>query len=208
MKADYDKQKKKVTSQRSAVQTELKSLSWDDWLVRQAEQGDTQALGILRKRNQNRKRIAQALLTISDLETAETVVRANAKPKTLKNGDVLYRVNDGGLVTDGADGVHVTTVTEASTILALSLADERFKDKLLKVDGTDEFKRQVAKAAAMDGCSVTFADSVMESNRQMYVQARKLSQETADQKKIHDGRIRESELTSEGRERGKGIERS
>ena len=83
-----------------------------------------------------------------------------------RDGAITYRVADGGRVTDQAKQVRVDEVSVAATFLALSLASDRFGDRALVVKGTDDFKRQVAQLAAVEGMNVTFADPDMEAERQ------------------------------------------
>ena len=112
-----------------------------------------------------RRRITQTLLTIENLEEARDVMKAHFKPTVLKNGRVIYRARDGGIVSDEPTAISVPAVTEASTLLALSLADERFRGKALVVEGSDEFKLQVVKFSTLHGLSARFADPILERQR-------------------------------------------
>jgi len=72
----------------------------------------------------------------------------------------------------------VPEVTEASTILSLSLAHERFSGKALVVEGSDEFKLLVAKLSALEGVSTHLADPVLEKDRRCHVRANELAQQS------------------------------
>jgi hypothetical protein len=102
----------------------------------------------------------------------------------LKNGQVVYRAPDGGVVSDEATAISVPQITEGAVLkrhLHLSLADERFQGKALIVEGSDEFKLQVAKLSALEGLSIRLADPVLEEHRQRHIKAKELNQEAIKQ---------------------------
>ena len=88
-----------------------------------------------------------------------------------RDGRVIYRVADGGLVSDEAyaAGLRVNQVTAGAAFLALTLAVDRFGDRPLHVQGTEDFRRQVAQVAGIKGLGVTFADAGLERQRQAMV---------------------------------------
>jgi len=132
---------------------------------------------ILRRRKSYRREIREALLTAETFKEALDFIRPHYSPTVLKNGKVIYRTQDGGVVLDEAHGISVREATEGATVMALSLAAERFGGRALIVEGTDEFKRQVAKLSALEGLSIRFADPVLERDRQRHVRATELREE-------------------------------
>lgn len=209
MKAAIAQKKQQDTTNRQQVQEQHPALTWDQWLVQKSEAGNVQALSILRSRKRHRARLAQALLTVDSLEEAKTVVQVHQKPKALKNGDLLYRLKDGGLVLDEAREIRVPEVTEASTVLALSLADARFSGKRVIVEGSDEFKRMVAKQAALDGLSIQFADPVLEKDRQLFARAKELSEDRSKSSPHGQKQVKAvenaSQLKDKGQNRGRDL---
>lgn len=139
--------------------------SWQAWLEAAAARGDGQALSTLRARRQRRQAVEAALLTADDWSAAKDVVHAQLKPVVRRDGRVIYRVADGGMVIDEAAQVRVNQVTPEAALLALTLASERFGDRPLVVKGTDEFRRQVANRAAVEGVRLSFADPNLERQR-------------------------------------------
>jgi hypothetical protein len=87
------------------------------------------------------------------------------KPAVRRDGRVIYRVTDGGIVSDEAAHVRVPQPTTAAAFLALSLAADRFGDRPLIVKGTDAFRLQLAAVAGIEGMSVRFADPALEQVR-------------------------------------------
>ena len=177
MKIDFAELKQRERQQNKAIREQLHSQTWDHYLTSRAEEGHAEALHILRRRKNYRRQIAQTLLTIDSFEEAMDVIKTQFKPTVLRNGKVIYRAQDGGVVSDEATAIAVPEVTEASTLLALSLADERFNGKPVVVEGSNEFKLLVAKLSAIKGLSLRFADPVLEKDRQRHVRVKELKQE-------------------------------
>jgi hypothetical protein len=140
--------------------------TWQEWLQTQASQGNALAAEVLRSTSQRQAELGVAVLSAENAEQARHVVYQHLRPSVGRDGAITYRVADGGRVTDQAQHVRVDEVSVAATFLALSLASDRFGDRALVVKGTDDFKRQVAQLAAVEGMSVTFADPDMEAERQ------------------------------------------
>lgn len=157
---------------RRTIWQKCPALTWDQYLTNCAEQGDAEALSVLRRRKSYRQQISQALLTVENFDDARDIIKPHFKPTVLTNGRVIYRAHDGGVVFDEATAISVKEVTEAATLLALSLADRRFHGKALVVEGSGEFKIQVARLSALEGLSIRFADPVLENDRQRYSKAK------------------------------------
>jgi len=112
------------------------------------------------------------LLEAADAGEARHVVYQHLRPAVRRDGRVIYRVADGGLVSDEARQVRVNQVTAGAAFLALTLAVDRFGTRPLNVEGTEEFRRQVAELAGIKGLGVTFADAGLERQRQVTVAMR------------------------------------
>ncbi len=139
--------------------------SWQGWLEVQAAQGNEAALALLRSRQRRTQRLEAEILTAENAEAARHIVHQHMKPAVRRDGRVIYRVDDGGVVSDEAAQVRVPQSTAAAALLALSLAADRFGARPLVVKGTDAFRSQVARVAGIEGTAVTFADPVLERQR-------------------------------------------
>jgi len=177
MRIDLVEVQQRKQKQDKAIRAQSYAKTWDQYLASRAEEGHAEALRILRRRKKYRQEIAQTLLTIDSFEEAMDVIKTQFKPTVLRNGKVIYRAQDGGVVSDEATAIAVPEVTEASTLLALSLAEERFNGRPVVVEGSDEFKLLVAKLSAIEGVSLRFADPVLEKDRQRHVRVKELNQE-------------------------------
>ncbi|MDI2113872.1 TraI/MobA(P) family conjugative relaxase [Commensalibacter nepenthis] len=138
-----------------------KLINWNDFLSEQAAQGDQYALKLLRKTEKKNQRLSDNLFRVENWEEGQQFINDKAKSSISFNGDVRYFTEDGGRVIDKSNHVAVQASTDLSVTLALELASKRF-DKPLTINGSDDFKKAVAKAAAIEGSQITFADEEME----------------------------------------------
>jgi hypothetical protein len=139
--------------------------SWLAFLQTKASRGDAEALAALRWRERRQQKAARALLTAENPDQARHVVLADLKPYARRNGTLVYRVRDGGVVADEARQVRVEEISAHAAFLALTLAAERFAGQRLVVEGTPEFKRQLAAMAATQKSGLRFADPALEAER-------------------------------------------
>lgn len=139
--------------------------TWQGYLESEAAKGDEAALAALRDRMQRRTQMEAQLLGAQDAGEARHIVYQHLRPAVRRDGRMIYRTADGGIVSDEARNVRVNEVTASAAFLALSLAADRFGHRPLTVQGTDDFRAQVAKLAGIEGLNVTFADGVLEKQR-------------------------------------------
>lgn len=140
-------------------------ITWHQFLQRQVERGDENALAALRQFEQKRQRLANQILTADSTEAARNVIFKDLAPKVIRNGDLHYICRDGGRLTDNKHQIKVDDLTTGAAFLALSIAAERFGDRPLVINGSDEFKAQIAKVASIKGLKVIFKDKSMEELR-------------------------------------------
>ena len=114
---------------------------------------------------QRRTQMEAQLLQAQDAGEARHIVYQHLRPTVRRDGRVIYRVADGGVVSDDARTVRVSQVTAGAAFLALSLAADRFGHRPLVVQGTSEFRTQVAILAGVERLNVTFADGALERQR-------------------------------------------
>ncbi len=139
--------------------------TWPGYLESEAANGNEAALIALRGRMQRRTQMEAQLLQAQDAGEARHIVYQHLRPAVRRDGRVIYRVADGGVVSDEARNVRVNQVTTGAAFLALSLAADRFGHRPLIVKGTSEFRAQVAILAGIERLNVTFADGALERQR-------------------------------------------
>ncbi|WP_375678743.1 MULTISPECIES: TraI/MobA(P) family conjugative relaxase [unclassified Bartonella] len=140
---------------------ENKFPNWRDWLHQQANIGDKDAMDVLHSMNERRAILSDNLLTAETALKTGAFLRKDLNPYFLKNGNILYRTVDGGIIIDAGEKVHAQMFTTGSAYIALSLAVEKFKDQPLVLNGTEEFKQEVAKLAGVHNMNVVFDDPIL-----------------------------------------------
>ncbi|ECS2986241.1 hypothetical protein A3Y22_22475 [Salmonella enterica subsp. enterica serovar Reading] len=174
--AAREKHKKSIQQKREQLYKSTVMPSWADWLARQAEQGNPDALDVLRSRAEREEKLRGDLLTAKNADRAKAVLLKALKPATRRDGTVSYRTADGGMVIDRKSHVQAQKATTGAALIALTLAAEKFDGQPLIVEGTDQFKKEVAQLAAMHRLNVVFADPVMEQAKQQAAIAREAEQ--------------------------------
>lgn len=163
--ASRQKNRQSADARRQALFKQTTMPTWADWLTQQAERGNAEALAVLRDREERTRRWNGELLTADRADKAKAVVLDKLKPKARKDGTMTYSTIDGGMVIDRKTHVQAQKATTGAALVALELASKRFEGQALIVEGTDEFRLEVAKLAGMHGLKVTFTDPAMEQMR-------------------------------------------
>ena len=153
---------KRLSQRRASLVAQTPHLSWADWLKQEAQAGNTTALAVLRSREQKESQYRGDLLRVADAQRVSDVVFKNLKPNVQKNGSVVYRTVDGGRVTDTQTQIEASEPTAAAALVALKLASERFDGHKLIVEGSEQFKSDVARLAAIHKIDVQFSDPAMQ----------------------------------------------
>ncbi|HGD7121740.1 TPA: TraI/MobA(P) family conjugative relaxase [Escherichia coli] len=163
--ASRQKNRQSADARRQALFKQTTMPTWADWLTQQAERGNAEALAVLRDREERTRRWNGELLTVDRADKAKAVVLDKLKPKARKDGTMAYSTIDGGMVIDRKTHVQAQKATTGAALVALELASKRFEGQALIVEGTDEFRLEVAQLAGMHGLKVTFTDPAMERMR-------------------------------------------
>ncbi len=150
---------------RRQVRAQHRILTWQSYLETEASNGNEAALAALRDRALHRAQTDGLRLQAEDGGDARHIVRVHLRPTVRRDGRVIYRTTDGGVVWDEARSICIEEVTAEAVCLALSLASTRFSQRPLRVNGSDDFRAQVAELAGIKGFKVTFSDDALEKQR-------------------------------------------
>jgi hypothetical protein len=156
--------KRAIDAKRRAFMAETRMPTWVRWLALQAENGNTEAVAVLRSREE-REAMRGDLLTAAKNENAENIILKGLKLEADKDGSLSYSAADGGLVIDRKTHVQSFRTTEGSTLLSLELAAKRYKGQALIVEGQVDFQKEVARLAGLYKLDVRFADPALEQTR-------------------------------------------
>lgn len=163
--ASRQKNRQSAAARRQELFKQTTMPTWADWLTQQAERGNDEALAVLRDREERQRRWNGELLTADRADKAKDVVLGKLNPKARKDGTMAYSTIDGGMVIDRKTHVQAQKATTGAALVALELASKRFEGQSLIVEGTDEFRHEVAQLAGMHNLKVTFTDPAMEKIR-------------------------------------------
>jgi|SRR5687768_250584 len=173
-----------VNEKRHRLYSETVSPSWAMWLAQHAENGNTEALAVLRSRQEREKIRGDILKAGSDGQPAHVVI-PNLKPHINSNGAITYTATDGGVVIDRSDQVQAFKSTNGAALIALELAAKRFNGRALIVEGQEQFKADIARLAGLHCLNVRFADAEMERARKAAIPKVK----TLDKSKGHEAEL-------------------
>ena len=162
LKNEINKAHQRYLQERQMITSQHKPRTWNDWLQHKAMSGDQQALAALRARAP-----AQSLKgnTVSGRHTSvHAPLKGLDADSVTKKGTLIYRTSGSAIRDDG----HALKVSQGAAVddlaIALQLAMQRF-GQTLTVNGTTEFKQQVASVAAARRLAVQFDDPELEQTR-------------------------------------------
>jgi hypothetical protein len=139
--------------------------NWQTWLEAKAKEGDVQALEALRSRARAQSAFSERVLRSTDPEKAKAVIFGHRQPETRKNGDVHYRIKDGGIVIDKTHEIRAEKISPGAAMLSVILAKERFGDAGVIVNGDATYQKAVLDAAVLHRVDLRFADPALEAAR-------------------------------------------
>lgn len=168
-----EESKAQAAKERKDAYERTRAPNWHEFLCSEVEKGNADALSMLRSVERRRAAFASNVLQTPDLAAGKAVILDDAKKSVGKDGSIRYFSKDGGTVTDVGREIGVGTVTQGAATLALALAAEKH-DRPLQVKGTDEFKDAVARAAAMNGNTIQFADADMQARHAAAIKEREI----------------------------------
>ena len=143
--------------------------TWVSYLQASAKAGGRDALRALRASGAAGANTAAAFLTAKDADAARTIILRDLNPVCQRNGELVYRLADGGAVTDEKMRIRIDKASYQAAMVALTLGAQRFPGQALAVEGTEAFKRQAVEAAAALFLAITFSDPAMEAERQRLI---------------------------------------
>ena len=155
-----------AAGKRQALMASTTLPTWNAWLMLRAENGDVEALAVLRARAARVQQLRGDLLAPAHAAHAQATILESVKAHARKDGALRYVTADGGLVVDRATHIEAPRASAGAALIAVSLAGERFQGEALDVRGSAQFRSDVARLAGLHRIGVRFADPALESMRQ------------------------------------------
>lgn len=165
--ANIEKISKDYRSQRNTINVRYQRQAWADWLRTQAAQGDRGALEALRARP-SAQTLSGNTVTGSGTTAPSSVPAGILQDSVTKKGTVVYAAKDAIIRDDGMRLKVAKGTSHQAAFTALRMAMDRYGSHL-SIAGTDEFKNQVVKVAALAQLAVTFDDPELERRRKALI---------------------------------------
>jgi hypothetical protein len=153
--------------ERQAIDRQHRRAQWTDWLRREAEMGDVQALAALRARN---RQVGPTGNTVSGGVAPQRPARPVDHDSVTRKGTIIYRVGNCAIRDDGGSLKVSLGADQAAMQSALRMAIVRYGERIV-VNGSDAFKEQILMAAVAGNLRVTFADNALEQRRSQLARA-------------------------------------
>lgn len=153
--------KNTFVTEKKEIEKAIPLPTWSEFLQTEVKNGNDKALEVLRANERNKDRFSSNILDCENITKAKNIILKDMKPIVRKNGDIIYFAKDGGKVLDNGKAVNVEAVSTGAAFLALSLAQEKFEGKALRIKGSDAFKREIIMVAASKELGIRFADKAM-----------------------------------------------
>ncbi|MBA3015449.1 MAG: relaxase/mobilization nuclease domain-containing protein [Proteobacteria bacterium] len=162
---EIQKINKQYLTERQELYDKGQRLAWADWLRVKATEGDKSALEALRARES-----AQGLK--GNTLAGEGVFGPLEQDSITKKGTVISRVGKMTVRDDGYKLQITRGSNQADLETVLGLVIERSGNRII-VNGSADFKEQIAQAAASAKLPITFDDASLESRRQELIKITK-----------------------------------
>jgi hypothetical protein len=164
LKDEIHKIVRQYNAERELIQKSYRREAWADWLRRRATEGDGAALAALRAR-EGAQGLKGNTMTGQNRRLNGAFEATNARVDSItKKGTIIYRIGASAIRDDGAKLAVSRGATEAGLEAALRMGMQRYGSRLT-VNGSDEFKAQIATVAAKTRLPITFADVALEYRR-------------------------------------------
>lgn len=164
-KTTLDEIKRDYREAYAQLKVNTRRMSWLDWLMVGAKNGNAEALAVLRARSNRRNGIGTVLC---DSITGNKYNNSQSKTYKIesitKDGTVFYKVGNKAIRDDGKRLFVTKHAVDDSLADVLQVAIDKYGNHL-SVNGSDEFKTAIARTAAQNRIRVTFDDPELERHR-------------------------------------------
>lgn len=204
LKAEIEKANQQYLKEREVIYMKYQRRAWADWLKQKATEGEHDALTAMRSR-EVRQNLKGNTITGNKKSTIDPA--ADTSPDNItKTGTIIYRVGKCAIRDDGDFFKISRGSSQEGLETALHMAIQRYGE-CITVNGTEQFKEQIAKISANLKLNITFDDAAQELRRQalMQTQTTEKSNEPTRQSDLKRRRTNRGSNESSGAIRATGI---
>lgn len=162
LKQRLDQINEKYNIELNNLNNKTRLMSWNDWLRIRAEQGDTEALEVLRAAKARDIGKTNAIYSKGNKSSANKSLNITLDSVS-RRGTLIYG-NKTGIRDDGEKITIYNKTADENLEQALILAAKKY-GKNLNIKGDLKFKQQVVRVASNAALDVVFDDPLMEKHR-------------------------------------------
>ncbi len=146
-----------------ASKTKHSRMAWLDWLVKEAKHGNDEALEVLRSRRSNQ----HLGNNVSGDQTSNSAndIKDSFIETITKCGTVIHKVGSTTIRDDGKRLIVFPDTSREALAHILQLAIQQYGNHLA-INGTDQFRSEIAQVAVNNKMRITFDDKILEQRRQ------------------------------------------
>lgn len=202
---EANKIKKQCSVEREKILVGVRNVRWADWLQRKAQEGNTDALDVLRQKAQK----SHAKYGLKGQDPQSTTIDTERLDSVTKNGTVIYKMGECTVKDDGKQ-LNISRGISLDDLNDVILMAKKRYGRCITVNGNELFKKTVARVAVRNRLDVTFSDKTLEKFRQELtkelenINERKRQHGNGDRKRTGRG----NEAPRRGSPRGSGKRRA
>ena len=167
-------------------------MGWLDWLTLEAKNGNAEALAVLRSRRTGQFKGNQVSAKQSSNDHCKnSLIKDSSVESITKIGTVAYHARSTTIRDDGRRLIVLPETSPDALRDILQVAVKKYGNHLA-VNGTEQFRLAIAKAAVQNHMHLTFDDPNLEQYRQQLLQQSKVSTIPPKQHKRSVSTIRRS----------------
>jgi len=173
IKSDYQKAYQSSKTRHSRM-------GWLDWLAKEAKNGNAEALAVLRSRRVGQFKGNQITTkqsnddSITNSHFKDGFIKDSSVESITKIGTVTYTAGSTTIRDDGKRLIVLPDTTQDALADILQVAMKKYGSHLA-INGTEQFRLQIAQVAAQNKIRVTFDDKQLEQYRQQLTKQHALS---------------------------------
>ncbi len=153
--------------QRQSIHQQHPTLTWQAWLIKQASDGNDEALTALRSAIRKPTKGAAQFAFLGQEQSTQL---SGQKPIIRANGDKIYQIQN-SKIRDTGDSLLLEVHDKQHLATAIELARKKYGD-YLQIEGNDAFKQEVVEFCVQTAQPVQFQDPSLERRRQVLTEVR------------------------------------
>lgn len=196
---DAEKIKRQCQREREQILNSAKNLSWADWLKQKAQEGNIEALEVLRQK----ERKNHAKYGFEGNTPQKTTIDTERLDSVTKNGTAIYKMGECTVKDDGKK-LNISRGISQDDLKKVILMAKKQYGSCINVNGNEVFKKTVVRVAVRNNLDITFSNKKLEKMRQKLTKEKEQLNEHTRRNDGNGQRAGCGDATSERRSRDRG----